>query len=316
MAPLGCGPTLVLDEPTDDGGTTTAGAGVSVGEGAATSGATPPSATTAASGVVTTGVGDTASDGAETADTTDDSDSAFILRPEWGCGALPDGTMAHCSPLPDCDLWEQDCPDGEKCMPWANDGGGSWNATRCTEVADDPGAVGDPCSVEGSGVSGVDDCDLGAMCFYVDPETNDGTCVALCMGSPQRPICDEGSSCTISAEGTLNVCLPTCNPLVDDCPQDQVCAPNSADFWCVPQAGEPVPVGEACEFLGQCISGSACIDAGAAGCDEGNGCCSPHCDLADADPDAPCTAEQTCTAWFEEGGAPPGLQSLGVCVVE
>jgi hypothetical protein len=65
----------------------------------------------------------------------------------------------------ECDLWKQDCPPGEKCMPWANDGGGSWNATRCTPLAEDPRQPGEPCTVEGSGVSGRDDCDIRAMCW-------------------------------------------------------------------------------------------------------------------------------------------------------
>ncbi len=40
-------------------------------------------------------------------------------------------------------IWAQDCPEGEKCMPWANDGGGSWNATRCSPLDPNPSAVGD-----------------------------------------------------------------------------------------------------------------------------------------------------------------------------
>ena len=51
----------------------------------------------------------------------------------------------------DCDIWAQDCPEGEKCSAWANDGGGAWNATRCVPVDDDPDQVGEACNVEGSG---------------------------------------------------------------------------------------------------------------------------------------------------------------------
>ena len=37
----------------------------------------------------------------------------------------------------DCDIWAQNCPRGEKCMPWANDDGYGWSATRCTPIDDD-----------------------------------------------------------------------------------------------------------------------------------------------------------------------------------
>ena len=45
-----------------------------------------------------------------------------------------------------CNPFTQDCPEGEKCMPWANDGGGSWNATRCSPISDNPGEPGEASS--------------------------------------------------------------------------------------------------------------------------------------------------------------------------
>ena len=73
-----------------------------------------------------------------------------------------------------CSTFAQDCPPGFKCMPWASDGGNSWNATRCVPIAPDPNAPGEPCTVEGSGVSGLDDCDGTSMCWDVDPDTLEG----------------------------------------------------------------------------------------------------------------------------------------------
>ena len=80
----------------------------------------------------------------------------------------------------ECDIEAQDCPEGEKCMPWANDGGDEWNGTRCSPIAKDPGPLGGPCLAEGSGTSGIDDCDLGLVCWQVDPKTNQGVCHAMC----------------------------------------------------------------------------------------------------------------------------------------
>src|SRR5690349_13167900 len=59
----------------------------------------------------------------------------FIPVPDWPFGD-------------ECDIWEEDCPEGYKCMPWANDGGNAWNATRCSPIAPDAHAPGESCTVE------------------------------------------------------------------------------------------------------------------------------------------------------------------------
>ena len=313
MTPLGCGPAIALDEPTDDGGTT-AGVGSTDDGVVSADSAPPPPSTTVATSSVTTGVADTGFGDTDSGDATDGDDSTFLLMPDGGaCSSIPEGTKAHCTR---CDVWQQDCPQGEKCVAWANSDAGAWNATRCTEVADSPGAVGDPCSVEGSGFSGIDDCEFGAMCFYVDPETNTGTCVAQCTGSAAMPICDEGSSCTTSSKGVLNLCVLDCDPLLGDCPSDHVCTPGNFGFRCIPQVGEPVPVGEACALPGQCIAGAVCVDTEFAGCVDAGDCCTAFCDLEDPNPEASCAAGQVCIPWFAEGQVPDGFPGPGVCVVE
>jgi hypothetical protein len=81
-------------------------------------------------------------------------------------GVEPDGGSMH-----ECDTFVQDCPPGEKCTVWASDGGSSWNATKCVAVVDDPSGPSEPCHVELSAVSGLDDCERGAPCWDVDPKT-------------------------------------------------------------------------------------------------------------------------------------------------
>src|SRR5690606_34162493 len=121
-----------------------------------------------------------------------------------------------------CDVWAQDCPEGEKCSAWANDGGESWNATICVPVGEDK--PGEPCTAEGSPLSGHDSCELGAMCWDVDPETLEGTCVGLCDGSEDAPTCAEPmTTCAITNGGVLNLCLPTCDPFLQDCGQTESC---------------------------------------------------------------------------------------------
>ena len=59
-----------------------------------------------------------------------------------------------------CDPWQQDCPDGLKCMGYTDEGD-FFTGTKCTPVAEDPGVAGDECYADGGWSTGVDDCALG-----------------------------------------------------------------------------------------------------------------------------------------------------------
>ncbi len=227
-------------------------------------------------------------------------------------------------PMFECDVWEQDCPDGQKCMPWADDGGSSWNALKCEEVDPNPKQPGDTCTVEGNGVSGVDDCDIGAMCWNVDPQTNMGSCVAMCTGSQADPKCEAGTSCLIANGGVLILCLPACDPLLQDCKAGDTCLPNTAGdgFACILDAsGDMAPAGTPCEFANACNVGLICAGADAVpGCQGAQGCCAPYCDLTDGEATTMCnnafeTPGAECVAFFPEGAAPPGHEDVGVCVL-
>ncbi len=126
----------------------------------------------------------------------------------------------------ECDIFMNDCPDGEKCNPWANDGGPIWNGIRCVPLDPNPGSPGDPCLVEGSNVSGIDTCSLGSMCFYVDPETNEGLCVETCGGSAEAPTCLEGT-CVVQYDGAVPLCFETCDPEAPTCAPGESCEPVS-----------------------------------------------------------------------------------------
>ena len=214
----------------------------------------------------------------------------------------------------ECDLFAQDCCEGEKCMPWSNDGGPTWNATRCSPIDPRGAAAGEPCTVTGSRVSGIDSCDATSMCWNVDDATLMGTCRSFCAGDPSAPVCGDDEVCLISGEGIPVLCMPTCDPLGDDC-GDELCVPNNEDFFCVGAAGGAA-VGEACDFPNGCVEGAACVDPAAVpDCSmTGLGCCASWCDLMDADPDAGCAMGTTCQPWFL---APPPKEwaHVGVCVV-
>lgn len=220
-------------------------------------------------------------------------------------------------PIEDCSLFEQNCPDGQKCMPYANDGSNSWNATRCVPIDPDPDALGEPCTVEDNGVSGIDSCDGTSFCFGVDPDTLQGTCYAFCGGDAQDPTCPNACDhCSITGDGVLTICLPTCDPLAPDCQAGEGCVSVSSGesgFVCVPLMEEPAAPGEVCEYVNDCEAGSVCLDASYLPACEGAACCTPLCSVDDPEPCAPVPGTE-CASWFEEPPRTCIPQELGVCV--
>ncbi|WP_434425069.1 hypothetical protein [Nannocystis pusilla] len=267
---------------------------------------TLPDASGSTSAEPTTGAPDpvTSTTAAPDPGTTGDPPSDFITPPDGG-------------PHDGCDQWQQDCPEGQKCMPWSADGDNWWESLKCVDVVPDPDDVGEPCMVFGAPASGEDTCDLGQMCWNVVDGV--GTCVALCVGSPDVPTCaDPQSTCTLGGESVLALCLPNCDPLKQDCPGNDLCLPNPndpANFLCVLDAsGEEGQAFDPCEYMNACDPGLICVGPEFAGeCDPAAlGCCLPYCDNTLEPTDCPGQGLQ-CLPWFDLGTAPPDLEKLGLC---
>jgi hypothetical protein len=209
-----------------------------------------------------------------------------------------------------CDLWEQDCPEGQKCAVWADGGGSAWNATKCVPVAGDR-LPGEPCMAE-SGVSGLDDCIKGAMCWDVDAR-GQGVCLAYCVGTREMPACTEpGFGCAYIGE-VFNLCFPACDPLGQDCEAEGLCLPVSGTYLCTPDnSGDAGAVFDPCEFANACDKGLICLGPDAADeCDQGEtGCCRPMCSIAEGGAAWP-GAGQDCLAVYEP--QPPGYEDVGYC---
>lgn len=219
-----------------------------------------------------------------------------------------------------CSIFTQDCPPGFKCMPYSNDGGGVWNDVMCVPVAEDPGAPGDPCTVQGNGVSGLDDCDVSSMCWDVDLDTNEGVCVAHCIGDRDNLTCaDRCNRCAIGADSAVALCLPTCDPVLQNCDEGQGCYPTQDYFSCVPDASMPgVGAGSPCEFINGCPAGLICqVDGSVPGCEGSIGCCTPTCALGEVDPCPGLLPGTVCMPVFGEGGEPQGCLTVepGACMV-
>lgn len=292
-----CGPLVASDGDTS-----------TTGDGPSTSATTTidPSTTSPGTSVGTTMTTTTTSAEVDTGiDDSEEVGADFVPIPDWHRGDT-------------CDLWSESCPPGYKCMPWANDGGSAWNSTRCSPIAPDPRAPGESCTVEGNGVSGIDDCELHSMCWDVDPETNMGECVAFCNGDEANPTCEmDNTFCNLTDEGVLILCLPFCNPLTPDCNEGDECVPVEDHFTCAPDAGgEQGALGDPCEYINVCDPGLFCAPTDAIPmCAGASGCCAAFCDL---DSEIPCEGWETgieCVAWYEPGQAPAGYENLGACMV-
>ncbi len=214
----------------------------------------------------------------------------------------------------ECDTFAQDCPLGEKCMPVSVEGSQTWNATQCRPLADNPAQIGDACTVQGGAegaASGFDDCDVGAMCWGVQPKGGGGSCVALCAGSEAEPECSSpDEACVTDGVGALAACLPTCSPIDPAaCGAGRGCYFVGELFACIPTSASVGQAGDPCEAVNGCAPGSMCIGADAVpGCAGAVGCCSDWCDVGNG----MCPAPQQCVPMFDMD-PDPVWASIGVC---
>ena len=305
---LGCGPAVGVEtdgsESTGGGsssGTTatpmTSGplpGGESVGVTTSPGPITDPSTATVGSATSPGTDGSTESSGGATS-------GSFLLDPDGGIGGTP------------CSTFDQDCPPGDACRAWANDGGPLWNFLRCSPVAPEPDEAGEPCMVEGSAVSGVDSCDVGAMCVNVDDETLEGTCAQFCVGSPESPSCtDPTTACVEGNDGWIALCMISCDPLLQDCGGGHACVGSWGDpqFFCATQG---LPYEDDVQVqVAACGVGQVAVPADLhAECDGSEPCCVDFCDLTFGN--AECDDGLECVAWAKEGSV-LGEFNVGACL--
>jgi hypothetical protein len=206
--------------------------------------------------------------------------------------------------IDDCDPWLQDCPEGEKCVPYASEGG-SWAANKCVPIMGDQ-APGEPCT-HGGLVEATDDCDATSACW-------DGTCHAFCTGTPLAPECPLGSTCVLSGNDVLTFCFFDCDPLTQNCEPGKGCYWSGQKFDCVPSS-ESLPAGASCEFVNSCAIGLVCVTAEVMPDCEGVGCCSPFCNLELGDEQCDALSGTSCLPFFADGRAPTNYELVGICML-
>lgn len=258
----------------------------------------------------------TTSDATQTSTDTDSDDSTD----DWGnsAGSFYAGPDYDLPTSPtSCDPWAQDCPEGEKCAPYASSGG-TWDANKCVPVLGD-GMPGAACTL-GSLFDGMDDCNGTSACQQIQLVDDQlvGICTAFCTGDPDQPICGEGESCLIANDGSLTLCLSSCDPLAQACPiAGTACVDLPVDppeFACWLLA-EQAATGESCDMglLAGCAPGNDCVPGPSLPDCQGDSCCASFCPLDGMDPCEP--AGTACTAFFAPGRAPAGYENVGLCVV-
>ena len=245
-----------------------------------------------------TGPAMTGSSGPDTSETT--TECPFICVPD-----LPPDN-ADC---PGTQQLDPECPEGHKCTIEE-----SLGDTQCEEVVPDPKGLYEPCTMMDHAWSGFDDCGLGMVCWGVD-ERGHGTCVGMCDGSPDCVCADPKAKPTWCQECAVGLCLPGCDPLLQDCANDELCVGVNDGFNCVPDAsGDEGQANDPCEFVNVCDKGLMCGDAAfvGAGCPPGStGCCTPFC----AFPGGACpNPDQQCVQYFDPMQLPENDPQLGIGV--
>lgn len=266
------------------------------------------------SGTTTSGApspGTTSTGTAEDTTSTGSTGVGFAGAPDFGDGLA-------------CDVFLQNCPVDLKCTMDYFDAAHPF----CTPVVEEPRHEGEPCHVEGTHHSGIDDCEVGALCWGATDESLMGICRAFCGGGQgeEEYLCEDPSTaCAVSGGIELALCVPVCDPLRPNCLEGELCVAIN-DIWsCAPDAsGDAGIPGDPCEFLNACDPGLVCLDATTTQppglpCEGAAGCCTEACDLQDPAGAQQCAAQALgaqCVPFpWQDEAAPPGYEHVGVCAL-
>jgi hypothetical protein len=146
----------------------------------------------------------------------------------------------------ECDLLQQNCPDGGHCT-WKLQGG---DFTTVCEPRAGLKNLGAECEID-------DECEAGLFCVF-------SVCTPVCCPATDAPC--NGGNCnlnfTLDGDDSVRLCTYSkqCEPLTADaCPEDTGChfeEPQVAT--CVPGSGEEVGEGEDCVALNDCDNMQQC----------------------------------------------------------
>jgi hypothetical protein len=260
---------------------------------------------TSGSSSTSTSTSTTVSRSTSTTDVTDDGDD-FVPNSDWGPSTNP------------CTVFEQDCPEGEKCVTTLDP---DFNVFRCVPVLGDKD-VGEACIFDRE--SGSDDCDANSHCWNLETDeqgVEHGECVPFCMGTRDNPSCPGqgescgGFECRILGQTGYPFCVERCDPIAQDCGDGKACYFDGGylEFFCG-VVNVPGTLGEPCEWTDGCVAGLVCVQTEALPDCLGEACCAPFCVTGD---DASCAASLPGTVCSDALASPlmDGCSTYGACVI-
>jgi hypothetical protein len=191
-----------------------------------------------------------------------------------------DGTETTSGDAEPCDMVNQDCGEGMKCVPFSPDGGLP-DSAHCIPAPRTPSAPGQACKIDsGLFFDQIDDCGAGSFCFYHKDDLT-GVCVEFC--DPVQGCADPGTGCKIFLEEWLNLCVASCDPLQpqSQCPDGGICQRDLGSFICTQKVTvDDKEFGQQCDGW-DCKPGLVCVNSfNVPGCD-GCFCCTEYCDVTD-----------------------------------
>lgn len=236
-------------------------------------------------------------------DSTSETDTGDADTNETSLTFVPQNDLGGCA----CDPYFQDCPEGEKCVPYAS-AGEAWDANKCVPVTGEQ-VTGEPCTYGGV-IEATDDCDATGICLDRDGDML-GTCHAFCLGTADDPECPDAQLCEFADQGTVALCVDQCSPLLQDCEAPQSCYWDDTGFHCL--ASGEVPIGEPCDSANDCPPGNQCVEGSLLPSCAGEACCTGFCEVG-LDENLCLIPGSACVPFFEEGAAPEGLEQVGLCL--
>lgn len=222
-----------------------------------------------------------------------------------------------------CDVFQQDCPAGQKCTGYGPPGAFIPEGIKCVMEVEDPVEFEEPCIVGPEGL-GDDNCKLGSVCLDLD-DNGQGFCLPYCTGDSDNPACPfEGQTCVKLFFGfNFGNCFYKCDPLIQNCKDGEGCymdatTVGNSGFVCLPVAeeGKGKTYGDTCFGWSTCEPGYGCVfPQFVPGC-VNELCCTPWCDLTEVDPCAQFDPAMTCLPWYSGVTPPPGLENVGICGIQ
>ncbi len=215
---------------------------------------------------------------------------------------------------PECDPRRLDgCPSEQKCSYVIDAELGPTN--RCVPVLGNK-LEGESCERIGDS----DDCASHRICWATEADGSGGICVGFCDVGLQCEL--EGDVCSVANDGLLPLCLPRCDPLMQDCPQGWGCYPDPNQRWACDRdhSGASGMHGDPCECISCCDPGLTCVsgvlvDAEGCGIDGATGCCTEICelDMGHAVEGVCATELERCEPVYDPSAVMLGFDQVGVC---